>query len=100
MLTNIGDIIKGIKLTHEDVSVSWMPLYHDMGLIGFHITPTLVGCQQYFVDPVDFVKNPSLWLDNLSSKRCNITGCPNFGQALVNRYVSRKTNPDWDFSSV
>ncbi|MBE0648935.1 MAG: AMP-binding protein [Bacteroidales bacterium] len=100
MLANIRDIIEGIQLTHEDVSVSWMPLYHDMGLIGFHITPTLVGCQQYFVDPVDFVKNPSLWLDNLSSKRCNITGCPNFGQALVNRYIGRRTNPDWDFSGV
>lgn len=100
ILTNIRDIIEGIQLTHEDVSVSWMPLYHDMGLIGFHITPTLVGCQQYFVDPVDFVKNPSLWLDNLSSKHCNITGCPNFGQALVNRYLSRKSDSNWDFSSV
>ncbi len=100
ILSNVLDIIDGIRLTPEDVSVSWMPLYHDMGLIGFHITPTLVGCQQYFIDPVDFVKNPSLWLDNLSEKRCNITGCPNFGQALVNRYVGRKKNPDWDFSSV
>lgn len=100
ILANISDIIEGIRLVHEDVSVSWMPLYHDMGLIGFHITPTFVGCQQYFVDPVDFVKNPSLWLDNLNNKRCNITGCPNFGQALVNRYMTRKTNPDWNFSSI
>lgn len=100
VISNMVDIIEGIQLTHGDVSVSWMPLYHDMGLIGFHITPTMVGCQQFFVDPVDFVKNPSLWLDHLSEQQCNITGCPNFGQALVNRYIGRKKNPDWDFSSV
>jgi len=100
IISNMVDIIEGIRLTHKDVSISWMPLYHDMGLIGFHITPTLVGCQQYLLDPVDFVKNPSLWLDNLSSKRCNITGCPNFGQALVNRHIARKKNPEWDFSHV
>jgi len=100
ILANIRDIIEGIGLTQQDISVSWMPLYHDMGLIGFHITPTMVGCQHYFIDPADFVKNPSLWLDTLSSQRGTITGCPNFGQTLVNRYVRRKKNPQWDLSSL
>ena len=44
ILSNIGDIVEGIALTEKDVSVSWMPLYHDMGLIGFNITPTMIGC--------------------------------------------------------
>ncbi|MFH1937430.1 MAG: AMP-binding protein, partial [Bacteroidota bacterium] len=100
ILANIRDIIEGIDLTQEDVSVSWMPLYHDMGLIGFHITPTMAGCQQYFIDPADFVKNPSLWLDTLTSKQGTVTGCPNFGQTLVNRYLRRKKRPQWDFSRL
>ena len=100
ILTNIADIIKGIRLDPGDISVNWMPLYHDMGLVGFHFTPTVVGVNQYFVDPVDFVKNPSLWLDALYRVRCTITACPNFGQAIVNRYLSRRSNPEWDFSSL
>ncbi|MFH1160392.1 MAG: AMP-binding protein [bacterium] len=100
IITNIRDIITGIWLTENDISVSWLPLYHDMGLIGFQITPTLAGCQQYFIEPADFIKNPSLWLDNLSERQCNITGCPNFGQTIVNRYLNRKKDPTWDFSSI
>lgn len=100
ILANIGDIVKGIRLKPDDISVNWMPLYHDMGLVGFHLTPSVVGVNQYFVDPVDFVKNPSLWLDSLHRYRCTITACPNFGQILINRYLSRKSDPDWNFSSL
>ena len=100
ILANIGDIVKGIRLEPDDISVNWMPLYHDMGLVGFHLTPSVVGVNQYFVDPVDFVKNPSLWLDSLYRFRCTITACPNFGQLLINRYLSRKSDPDWNFSSL
>lgn len=100
VLFNIKDIIKGIHLGSEDVSVNWMPLYHDMGLFGFHITPVCTGTTQYFVEPADFVKDPFLWLDMISSKGGTITGCPNFGQMLVNRHLSRKPGKEWDFSSL
>lgn len=100
IISNIHDISERIKLTYDDVSVSWMPLYHDMGLIGFHLTPTLTGCQQYFLEPADFVKNPLLWLDTLSNLRCTVTGCPNFGQALVNRSLRRKAGTTWDLSGL
>lgn len=100
ILTNTSDIIKGIALEPCDVAVNWMPLYHDMGLIGFHITPVIVGVTQYFIDPVDFVKNPSIWLDIMSTKSCTITACPNFGQLLVTRYLGRRAAQDWDLSKV
>jgi acyl-CoA synthetase (AMP-forming)/AMP-acid ligase II len=100
ILTNTSDIIKGIALEPDDVSVNWMPLYHDMGLIGFHITPVIVGVTQFFIDPVDFVKNPSIWLDIMNLKKCTITACPNFGQLLVTRYLGRKAAQDWDLSQV
>jgi acyl-CoA synthetase (AMP-forming)/AMP-acid ligase II len=100
ILSNIEDIIKGIRLGSEDVSVNWMPLYHDMGLFGFHITPVCTGTTQYFVEPVDFVKDPFLWLDMIHDKRGTITGCPNFGQMLVTRHLSRKPGKEWDFTSL
>jgi len=100
IIVNTSDIIKGIHLEPKDVAINWMPLYHDMGLIGFHITPMCVGVTQYFLDPADFVKNPSLWLETMSRKKCTITACPNFGQLLVSRYLGRKTVPHWDLSRV
>ena len=98
ILVNVGDIIKGINLKQEDNSVSWMPLFHDMGLIGFHITPLTIGIRQHFIEPADFIKNPFLWLDTLSEKKARITGCPNFGQMIVNRSLGRKQKHDWDLS--
>jgi acyl-CoA synthetase (AMP-forming)/AMP-acid ligase II len=100
LLANISDIIRGIALGPDDVAVNWMPLYHDMGLIGFHLTPVIVGVNQFFIDPPDFVKNPFLWLDTMSHERCTITACPNFGQAIVNRSLGRRSAHTWDLSSV
>lgn len=100
ILNNVSGIMKGFDLRHEDNFVSWMPLYHDMGLVGFHLTPFCKGTNDYLIDPLDFVKNPGLYLDFMSSKSSVITGCPNFGQMIVNRYFARKTNPEWDFSGI
>ncbi|MEI6434657.1 MAG: AMP-binding protein [Bacteroidota bacterium] len=100
IIANTSDIIKGINLKSHDISVNWMPLYHDMGLLGFHITPVFAGVIQYFINPVDFIKNPSLWLETMSRNRCTITACPNFGQALVNRHLTRKSAYDWDLSPL
>jgi acyl-CoA synthetase (AMP-forming)/AMP-acid ligase II len=100
IIINTTDIIKGIALEPIDVAVNWMPLYHDMGLIGFHLTPVYVGVTQYFIDPVDFVKNPAIWLDTMSEMKCTITACPNFGQMLVSRYLGRRAAQKWDLSAV
>jgi acyl-CoA synthetase (AMP-forming)/AMP-acid ligase II len=100
LLANTAAIIRGISLHSGDVSVNWMPLYHDMGLIGFHITPVYAGVTQYFINPADFVKNPYLWIDALSNHHCTITACPNFGQALVNRHLSRKPAHHWALSAI
>jgi acyl-CoA synthetase (AMP-forming)/AMP-acid ligase II len=98
---NIEAIIIGLDLTPIDHTGNWMPLYHDMGLIGYHLTPIYVPCRQSHIHTVDFIKNPSLWLDLMSNSKITVTGCPNFGQALVLRHLKRKTEThNWDFSSM
>ncbi|MBP6976894.1 MAG: AMP-binding protein [Bacteroidales bacterium] len=100
ILTNIAAIGAGLDFHNTDVFTNWMPLYHDMGLFGYHICPIFSLSNQYLIDPVDFVKKPSLWLDVMDEVRCTITGCPNFGQALLLRYLkNREVNP-WDLSSI
>jgi acyl-CoA synthetase (AMP-forming)/AMP-acid ligase II len=78
-----------------------MPLFHDMGLIGYHFTAVYCSINQYHIETIDFIKNPGLWLDLMSKMQVNITGCPNFGLALVVRYLGRKKNlPEWDFTRL
>jgi acyl-CoA synthetase (AMP-forming)/AMP-acid ligase II len=98
---NIEGIIIGLDLKPADHTGNWMPLYHDMGLIGYHLTPIYVPCQQSHIHTVDFIKNPSLWLDLMSNSKITVTGCPNFGQALVLRHLKRKSGElNWDFSAM
>ncbi len=101
LIYNMNSIATGLHLTHNDHTGNWMPLFHDMGLIGYHLTPIFYTHNQYHIETTDFIKNPSLWLDLMSSKSINVTGCPNFGQALVLRHLKRKSiSPDWDFSAM
>jgi len=101
LLSNIASIVSGLELTSSDHGGNWMPLYHDMGLIGFHLTPLVTGTNQYHIETIDFIKNPSLWLDLLSEAHITISGSPNFGQSLVLRHLQRKKQEmSWDFSSV
>jgi acyl-CoA synthetase (AMP-forming)/AMP-acid ligase II len=98
---NMNSIKAGLELNPDDRTGNWMPLYHDMGLIGYHLTPIYTLSGQYHIETIDFIKNPSLWLDMMSRFRISVTGCPNFGLALVMRHLKRKTNlTDWDFSSM
>ena len=101
LLSNINSIINGLELTAEDRGGNWMPLYHDMGLIGFHLTPLTTATNQYHIETIDFIKNPSLWLDLISNSRISISGSPNFGQSLILRHLQRKNQEHtWNFSSV
>jgi acyl-CoA synthetase (AMP-forming)/AMP-acid ligase II len=98
---NMNSIATGLNLNHQDNTGNWMPLYHDMGLIGYHLTPIFFTHSQYHIETIDFIKNPSLWLETMSNAGISVTGCPNFGLALVLRHLKRKTNlPEWDFSPM
>lgn len=100
ILTNHASIGVGLDISDTDVFTNWMPLYHDMGLIGYHILPVFCQTNHFLIDPVDFVKKPSIWLDVMNNVRCTITGCPNFGQALLLRYLKNREDSDWDLSSL
>jgi thioester reductase-like protein len=66
-------------LDHATVAVSWLPQYHDMGLIGYYLFPLVVGGTVYGFSPLDFLKRPALWLETVSRVRATYTSSPNFG---------------------
>lgn len=100
ILTNHAAIGVGLDISDTDVFTNWMPLYHDMGLIGYHILPVFCQTNHFLIDPIDFVKKPSIWLDVMDKVKCTITGCPNFGQALLLRYLKNRVDKEWDLSSL
>jgi fatty-acyl-CoA synthase len=94
---NIDAIIAGAQLTHADRAVSWLPLYHDMGLIGLLMAPMLQGFELVMGAPQDFLAHPACWLEWISQYRGTITAGPNFSYALAARALRRAG--DLDLSS-
>ena len=100
ILANIRAIQIGLAMTAQDNVLSWMPLYHDMGLIGFHLTPLHLGIDHFLIPTGDFLRRPLRWLESLAQKRASITSAPNFSQALVLKHLERGKAGAWDLSTV
>jgi len=99
IMINLDAIRIGLDLKYPDRFGNWMPLFHDMGLIGYHLTPLYCSINQYQINVMDFIMFPVLWLNLMSQEKIAISGCTNFGLNLVLRYLKRKQyNADWDFS--
>jgi len=87
----------GSTIDHAIVGVSWLPQYHDMGLIGYYLFPIIVGGTTYGFSPLDFLKRPALWIQTLSRLRATYTSAPNFGY----EYCLREDKlPDSDLADV
>ena len=85
---NIAANVEGInraalRLGKDDVGVSWLPLYHDMGLIGFVLAPLYDRIPVVLLPPFSFLKRPAVWLRALSRHRGTISYAPNFAYALA-----------------
>ena len=100
LLTNIEGMVRGANLNQDDSMLAWMPYHHDMGLIGFHLTPTAIGINQYNIHPLTFVKRPTLWLDSVTKHKATVTGSPNFGYRLLLNRAKPKNYMTWDLRSI
>jgi thioester reductase-like protein len=64
---------------HQAIGVSWLPQFHDMGLIGYYLFQAVIGGTTYGFSPLDFLRRPALWLETLSRYKATYTASPNFG---------------------
>ncbi len=83
-----------------DRTVSWLPLFHDMGLIGFVVGPLFTGTPGVFLPTSAFVRAPRLWLETVSRTNGTITYAPNFAYALVNKRIKPRDLEGIDLSTV
>lgn len=93
--------IEGCKVDPtRDKTVSWLPLYHDMGLIGFVCTPVILQLEAVFIPTMRFLKRPSTWMDAISRHRGTVTFCPPFAPALAARRAKPEELERWDLSCL
>ncbi len=83
-----------------DKGVSWLPLFHDMGLIGFVIGPLFTDIPVVFLPTATFVRSPRVWLDTIHKHRGTITYAPNFAYALVAKRLKDKDLSGLDLSCM
>ncbi len=99
LIANIRAIADVMELGPWSRSASWLPPYHDMGLIGCILTPVHVGFPVRLMSPLDFLKSPLTWLRQISEVRATATGGPNFAYDLCVRRARDNDLRDLDLSS-
>ncbi|MCY8823355.1 non-ribosomal peptide synthetase [Bacillus atrophaeus] len=100
VITNLYAIANCAGWKSEDRILCWMPLTHDMGLIGCHLTPLLNCMDQYHMPTNLFIRRPSLWMKKASEHRIAILQSPNFGYKFFLSYFKPKMAESWDLSSI
>jgi fatty-acyl-CoA synthase len=99
LLANIRSIVSGLEIRPDDACVSWLPLYHDMGLIGAWFVPLFIGIPLIVMSPLAFLSRPERWLRAIHKHRATIAPAPNFAYELCVRKIADKDLEGLDLSS-
>jgi len=99
LLANIRAIAEAVKLQPSDVAVSWLPLYHDMGLIGTWLNTMVNAIPLTLMSPLAFLARPERWLWAIHDRRATLSPAPNFAYELCVRKVRDEAIEGLDLSS-
>lgn len=100
LLANIGSTLRGSGASTGNSMLSWMPLSHDMGLIGVHLRCVCAVFNQFLMPTSLFIRRPRLWLDSVHRHRATDLMCPNFGYEYLLSTLDDEANARWDLSCV
>lgn len=98
LLANVASVLAVIRPTPEDVNCSWLPLYHDMGLIGGLLMPLFCGNPLVLLSPQSFLLDPKRWLWAIHRRRATISTAPNFAYQLIAARVADEEVQGLDLS--
>ena len=94
LAANIDAACEAASIREDEVMVSWLPLYHDMGLVGFLAIPMTTGAQLVQAAPQDFMAHPASWMEWVSEWGGTATAGPNFAWVLATRGLRRSSTLD------
>ena len=99
VMSNLADIgVHGIGVRRSDRCVSWLPFYHDMGLVGLVLVPVATQMSVDYLSTFDFVMRPRQWLALITQNRATLSIGPPFGYELCARRVREENIAGYDFS--
>jgi len=99
LLRNEEIFTASMEITSDDVIVSWLPLFHDMGLIGNVLQAAYAGAELVLMQPQAFVQRPSRWLRAITKYRGTVAGAPNFAFELCVQYIPEQDRSEFELSS-
>jgi 1-acyl-sn-glycerol-3-phosphate acyltransferase len=99
LLANIRALGQASQVASDDIFVSWLPLYHDMGLIGAWFGSLYHGMALVLMSPLAFLARPALWLETIARHRGSISAAPNFAYEMCVRHVGEDALAGLDLSS-
>ena len=100
LIANIRAIAEALKIDSRDVGVSWLPLYHDMGLIGAWLSCLYLGVPIVIMSPQAFLTRPERWLWAIHRYRATLSAAPNFAYELCMRRVDERNLEGLDLSCL
>ncbi|MDH2888289.1 MULTISPECIES: AMP-binding protein [Bacillus cereus group] len=99
IIDNINGIHNAVKCKQSEKVCSWLPLYHDMGLVGAELFSFYHGFDLFLMSPYEFLRKPIRWLETISNNKCTLSPSPNFGFEYASRYINLNRVEDLDLSS-
>ena len=100
VLTNARMMQRAAKQGMDRVIVSWLPQYHDLGLMTGIILPVVAGARSILMSPLDFLKRPALWMSSIHRYQATDTSAPNFALDLCVQKVPPEERAQWDLRSL
>ena len=99
-MANIEDmVVDGLRIDANDRFASWLPFYHDMGLVGFVLVPMAAQVSVDYLDTKDFAMRPRKWLNLMTQNRATISFAPSFGYDLCARRLRDADIANYDLSN-
>ena len=95
---NLQGIQQQFGILPEEVGISWLPMYHDMGLVGVVLQTVWAGVSTLMFSPYSFMQNPLRWLQAISHYRANLSGAPNFAFRLCVEKITPQQRKGLDLS--
>ena len=100
IIANVRGIRKAVHMDNNESMVSWLPLFHDMGLVGAVLFCFCNDYPLHLMTPTQFVKRPAMWLRSMNDYGCTIATAPNFGYDHCARLISDKDVSSWNLQHV